>query len=270
MPAVEAEVIAGAYNIVNKVVNKISPEIPNTHVNPQEDRPSQAYEAISALLVTGQLPPGSRIIETDLVDHLDLDRKTVRACLERLEKEGLVARLGGGRTRWAATALTSRDLRDLMEITGELEALAATRATGLDESTHAELVAELRGIHGQILELVEGDRSLESRNVAKLLSAFHCRLVEVAGGERLTGICHALKPQAARYAFTYLPYLSSEMDGFANYRADLIDAIEARDPKRARQAVRAMFERSTSCYEQAIGAVGEAGVWVESLRNDAS
>ncbi len=248
-------------------------ELPLVSPTPNQDLPGEpdprsqrAYVAIADLLVRGQIAPGSRVIETDLVEHLSSDRKTVRNCLEKLEMEGLVRRLGGRRARWAAAPLTFADLKDLLEITGELEGLAATRATRLQDEVFQSLLSELKGIHADVLRLTTEDRSLRSRTVADLLSQFHCRLVEVAGGERLTSICHSLKPQATRYAYTYLPYLSSEIDAMAAHRSDLIEALEARKASKARRAVRAMFEHSARRYAEAIEAVGEIGVWQDRVR----
>jgi DNA-binding GntR family transcriptional regulator len=53
----------------------------------RETRAEIAYQKIRELIVEGRLAPGSRIIETDLVDRLDVSRTTVRSALQRLNRK---------------------------------------------------------------------------------------------------------------------------------------------------------------------------------------
>src|SRR5262245_29891290 len=94
-------------------------------------RPPATYETLLQQIVQGELAPGSRLIETDLVERLGVERRAIRAMLQKLEHEGLVLRLGGGRARWAVAALTLRDFTELTEMMAELEGLAARRAAKL-------------------------------------------------------------------------------------------------------------------------------------------
>ncbi|TIU72211.1 MAG: GntR family transcriptional regulator, partial [Mesorhizobium sp.] len=45
------------------------------------------YESIKAMIVTGQLSPGRRITELELVEQLQVSRTPVREALNRLERD---------------------------------------------------------------------------------------------------------------------------------------------------------------------------------------
>ena len=47
-------------------------------------------DAIRERIMAGDLAPGERLIERDLVERYEVGRGTVRAALQRLEHEGLV------------------------------------------------------------------------------------------------------------------------------------------------------------------------------------
>ena len=111
---------------------------------PADSRAPATYETILELIVQNELAPGSRLIETDLVERLGVERRAVRAMLQRLEHEGLVTRLDGGRARWVVSPLTLRDFIELMEIMAELEGLAARRAANLPLPARKKLVEKLR------------------------------------------------------------------------------------------------------------------------------
>ncbi|MEP7002353.1 MAG: GntR family transcriptional regulator, partial [bacterium] len=73
------------------------------------DNVTRAYQALRLVIVSGQLPPGSRISERILADRLSLSRTPVRSALHRLEQEGLVSSAGRGRERRLIVAPLTMD-----------------------------------------------------------------------------------------------------------------------------------------------------------------
>jgi DNA-binding GntR family transcriptional regulator len=71
----------------------------------------QLADALRARILDGELPPGRRLVERELVEAYDVARHTLRAALRRLEAEGLVR---VEPNRGARVADLSRD--DLVEL----------------------------------------------------------------------------------------------------------------------------------------------------------
>ena len=74
---------------------------------------SQAVKALLALremVLAGELPAASRIAEVALAERLGVSRTPIRAALMRLEQEGLLEPLPGGRTRLTGTTWYTFDM----------------------------------------------------------------------------------------------------------------------------------------------------------------
>jgi DNA-binding GntR family transcriptional regulator len=82
--------------------------------------------ALRERILDGELAPGSRLVERALVEDYDVSRGTVRAALQQLEHEGLVA----AETHRGAFVrqLDKQGLRELFQLRTALELEAAHRA----------------------------------------------------------------------------------------------------------------------------------------------
>jgi GntR family transcriptional regulator of vanillate catabolism len=101
-----------------------------TSVQTRQEAPiSQTVHAqlrLRELILAGEFPVGSRILEIPLAERLGVSRTPVRTALVRLEQEGLLeaVRSGGFRVR----QFGQHDFRDAIELRGTLEGLVARRA----------------------------------------------------------------------------------------------------------------------------------------------
>lgn len=106
---------------------------------------TQLVELLREAIVTGLLPPDSRLIERELSERLGVSRLPVRDALNQLEGEGLVVNTDSGRQ---VIDLDETTVRELYDLRLALESLAVRRATariGPEEkaSLHGKL-AEMR------------------------------------------------------------------------------------------------------------------------------
>ena len=94
----------------------------------------KAQLALRDLVVAGELEPGERVSELQMVERLGVSRTPVRMALVRLEEEGLLEAIPSGGLR--RPAFSEREVFEAIEIRGTLEGLAARLAAerGVNEA----------------------------------------------------------------------------------------------------------------------------------------
>src|ERR1700723_3733451 len=82
-------------------------------------------------ILARRLPPGARLVESDLTTRFAVSRGPVREALRRLAAEGLIEHVPhrGALVR----RLSPREIRELFQIRIELESLAARLAAGTED-----------------------------------------------------------------------------------------------------------------------------------------
>ena len=93
---------------------------------PLESAQVRALLQLRELILSGELPGGSRIAELAIVERLGVSRTPIRAALMRLEQEGLLEALPNG--GYAVRTFTESDVADAIELRGTMEGLAARLA----------------------------------------------------------------------------------------------------------------------------------------------
>ena len=104
------------------------------------------YQQLRRDLLTGAIPPGTRLREVEVAERLRVSRTPVREALRRLESDGFVERAAGGGL--VATPRGPDDLGDLgllrVEVDGLAARLAAARGTDEDWAQAFFLVSQMR------------------------------------------------------------------------------------------------------------------------------
>jgi DNA-binding GntR family transcriptional regulator len=88
----------------------------------------QVYARILEAIIDRTLPPGQRITQNELAEKLGVSRQPVSHALHLLHRQGLVAE--SGRRGFEVTALDPARIRELYEVRGAIDALAARLAAG--------------------------------------------------------------------------------------------------------------------------------------------
>lgn len=226
------------------------------------DRTDSAYSRLRDLIVRGQLAPGSRIIETEAADRLDVSRTPVRAGLQRLEHEGFVesGKQNGGQSRPVVAPLTKRDAGELLFLLGGLEELAARRLVELPDEERDAIVADLRSLNARMREEVDAERPLR-QNVLDLDAGFHRTYVEGSAGSRLRKLHASYWPQAERYFRLYATTRPYSLDRSVAEHEAMIEAVASGEPERAAEAVKQNWRSARERLQRAIDVAGERGSW---------
>jgi len=105
----------------------------------------QAYSRILEAIIERTLPPGHRIRQHELAETLGVSRQPVSHALHLLHAQGLVAE--SGRRGFEVTELNPLRIRQLYEVRGAIDALAAGLAAArakTDAAGRAQLETALR------------------------------------------------------------------------------------------------------------------------------
>ena len=103
-----------------------------------------AYETLKHAIITGEIPAGSRIVETDYAERMHISRTPLREALRKLEQDGLVEYVM--RRGVIVRAFTMEDVMEIYTIRNSLEML--TLPAIIQKATPQDL-AELRAMGAQ-------------------------------------------------------------------------------------------------------------------------
>src|SRR5688500_8677238 len=223
-------------------------------------RPQQVYERLRQLIVDGRLPPGARIIETDVAERLGVSRTPVRGALQRLQQEGFVVDSPTLRqTRPTVAPLTSEDAREVFLLVGALEGLAAHRAALGPAAERAAIAATLTDINDTFAAAAAAARPDHGR-IFELDERFH-RGYMVGAGPRVLALHDTVKPQAQRYERLYVSMLTAELHASVVEHRAIVKAIRSGNAPAAQAAVETNWRNAAERLASLVLASGERGRW---------
>ncbi|PKP75972.1 MAG: GntR family transcriptional regulator [Alphaproteobacteria bacterium HGW-Alphaproteobacteria-6] len=187
-----------------------------------------AYEAIKAMIVTGQLAPGRRVTELDLCDQLQVSRTPVREALNRLQRDGLVVERA--RTGFAVVQFDEKMLREVFDLRVELDSYATRLAV---ENVTDDDVVSLVALLDKCDDLARTDPSPRGRlREMELGMDLHRQIAQLGGNTLLAEMLDGLLVKCQVYVWMEL----TQLDEFSVARADhrlIVEAIAARNTELA-------------------------------------
>ena len=221
----------------------------------------RVYNHLRDLIVWGRLAPGSRIVENDIALHLDVSRTPIRSALHRLRQEGYIVPIGRRKEhRLVIAPLTQSDARELFDIVGVVEGLAAAAAARRAPEERQALGIDLTALNGELAEAARTGAH-DSRHIFDTDMKFHRRYVEAGAGPRLIALHDATKPQAERYIHLYTKALEGEIGRSVEEHEAIIERIVSGSADGARRAVQRNWRNAAARLERVISVMGEHGSW---------
>lgn len=186
-------------------------------------------DVIREAIIRGDYAPNQRLVEADLSGAFGASRATVRTALLELAGEGLVERLPnrGSRVR----AISVDEAIEILEVRIGVEGLCAAKtAASLSDDDAADLVR----LRARMIESVaEGDLVEYSR----LHLSLDNRLRELSHHATASDVVARLHAQSVRHQFKLSSRPQRAKVSVLEHAA-IIDAVVARDPAAAEEAVR--------------------------------
>jgi len=192
-------------------------------------------ETIRNLILSGELKPGDRIVESRIARQLGVGQPTVREALVELEHQGLVSRRANHGC--LVTTLTREEIADILRIRGELEILAVDLAI---ESASDETIRALRAIGENMVEIARsGNAMLFYRRDRE----FHEALWVSSGNSFLPKVLSQVMTPLLAFLFIRNARDGGQLDFVRSAAAhvEIAESILSRDKECARRVAQAAF-----------------------------
>lgn len=183
-------------------------------------------------ILSGDLQPGDRIVETRVAQQLGVSQAPVREALRDLALIGFVTSLPFRETR--VRQIADEDLVEIYAIRAALEGVAArAAATHIDQPTLARLD-----------DLLDAMRKAAARDDQRAFAeadiAFHHLILEASGNRALSQLWEHTR--LATTTFLTMRLMPRPLGDLVERHRPLRDAIRDRDPARAEASMRRHFE----------------------------
>ncbi|HIK45708.1 MAG TPA: GntR family transcriptional regulator [Leptolyngbyaceae cyanobacterium M65_K2018_010] len=215
----------------------------------------QVYQALRSAILTGQLAPGDRLVETQLAEWLQVSRTPLREALRQLQQEGLATADVSGGLR--VTTITAADAAELYDCRQALECLAVVGACA--QATPEQLQRIEACVHrADALRIETRGAAAEALPVSpqQLLDVdyqFHHLIAESSGNRRLVTLLDGLFDAMALLRIQTLKQNPEVLDIRLEHR-QIYQAILTRDPDLATAAIKGHLMASKARVVQEIEA----------------
>ncbi|MGD0856085.1 MAG: GntR family transcriptional regulator [Dehalococcoidia bacterium] len=199
---------------------------------------ASAREAIEGYILSGQLRPDQRLIESELAEKLGLSRTPIREALVHLEMKGYLTKLQYG--GYVVAYYTSADMQDICEIREAVETLAIKLACERATQAQIDKAAEYLANFTRAIDDPRPDD--EHWN-----SLFHEELYNASGNKQLIANIQNLR-DVVRLKYISPRFGRDVMLGFAREHAKILEALQQRDKRKAEKAVQKHLQSVCKIY----------------------
>jgi DNA-binding GntR family transcriptional regulator len=192
------------------------------------------YHALRTAILTGRIPPGKRLRESEVTESMGVSRAPVREAVRQLEQEGLVETVPHRGV--VVVGLAEEEVETVYELRALIEERAFARAAGRltddDEARLAEMLDEMAQAAAQ--------HDVEA--VAELDLRFHELIVQTSGFSLLARVWSTLDGRVRMRTYQAFSQAGDASDYFfennvAAHR-ELLEALRGGDAEVAARAAR--------------------------------
>jgi len=194
-----------------------------------------AYETLKHAIITGELPAGARIVETEYADRMHISRTPLREALRKLERDGLVEYML--RRGVVVRAFTISDVEEIYTIRNCLEMLTLP---AIIQNATANDIKHLREL------LDEMDPLTEKGDIASLsprARTFHTELTAISGQKRIIRAIEGQDEYITRFSQLSIAKEDRRVAAHQEHHR-LVDYVEERNLEKFEQLMRRHIERS--------------------------
>ncbi len=192
---------------------------------------SRIAEQLRDAIVDGTLKTGERIVERKLAAQFGASLAVVREAIIQLEAEGFITKWPNTSTH--VTRLSLTETEKIFSVRKVLETFA------VEEAARLASPQDIESLQKHFMEIVDAARSQESRKFVRGDLSFHQRIWQITGNEYLqSALRRVVVPLFAFSSIRLASHRSFDLLQDANTHLPLLNAIKAKDPQAAGEALR--------------------------------
>ena len=212
-----------------------------------ESRPIReiAYDVLKKAIITGEIPAGERIVETEYADRLHISRTPLREALRKLERDGLVEYVM--RRGVVVFFFNAAAAAEIYTIRNSLEMLTLPY---IIENATAEDIAALREKLAAMDALIARD---DIEGLSPLARDFHTCLTAISGKNRILRVIEGQDEYIRRFSAMAIQQENRRSSAHEEHHK-LVDLVEKKDLHALEELMRHHIERSKECCLAALKA----------------
>ena len=202
-----------------------------------ESRPIReiAYEVLKHAIITGEIPAGERIVETDYAERLHISRTPLREALRKLERDGLVEYVL--RRGVVVRAFTIADVEEIYTIRNALEML--TLPAIIRNATEEDVVSLKERLREMDEVMAHGD----IETLSPMARAFHSQLTALCRQNRILRVIEGQDEFITRFSAMAIRQENRRSQAHEEHYK-LVEYVEKRDLEHLEKLMRKHIERS--------------------------
>lgn len=196
------------------------------NISMQQHKPLRilVYEELRMLIMTGQIKPGTRMMEIELAEGMGVSRTPVREAIRQLEKDNLVT-IEPRRGAYVSD-ISAVDLEDMLIVREPLEGLATYLAAQNMSDEDIEVVRKVNEQYEAALENKDTEQMIQSD------TKFHNLITQGSGNQYLINILLELQEQVLRFRYIYFKSAKRAEEVVKEHRA-ILESISSRNAEAA-------------------------------------
>ncbi len=187
-----------------------------------------ALERLRQAIVTGNLRPNERLVESQIAKKLGMSRTPIREALKQLEMQGYLSKLPNGGL--VVTDHSPSQVRSLYEIREALETMAIKLACQRATKEQLDKAAEY---HARSIEVIN---NRDVNQFIELNSAFHNGLFAACGNEQLWSLIQVFRDQFFDRRLVRV-FSAGDWRTMIRHHQRLLDAVRQKNVRLAEKAV---------------------------------
>lgn len=202
-----------------------------------ENRPIReiAYEQLKHAIITGQIPAGSRIVETAYADKLHISRTPLREALQKLERDGLVEYV-----LHRGVIVRAFTISDIEEIFAIRNAMMMLLLPSVVKNATEE---DIERLHAIVKEMDKAVEVQDMEKTAQLNRAFHGGLEKLSNKRRIMRVIDSQEEYIMR--FSAVSIASIERRNVVNQEHyEMVEMLRKKDLEGLKQLTKHHLEES--------------------------
>ncbi len=194
-----------------------------------------AYETLKHAIVTGEIPAGARIVETEYADRMHISRTPLREALRKLERDGLVEYVL--RRGVVVRAFTIADVEEIYTIRNALEIL--TLPAIIQNATQEDI----KSLRDRLHEMDVFNQKNDIPALSPRARAFHAQLTGISKLNRILRVIEGQDEYITRFSAVSIAK-ENRRNAAHQEHYQLVEYVEQKDLENFEKLMRKHIERS--------------------------